>query len=470
MRLARRQEIREIDRLAVEKYGIPSERLMENAGSAMAREILADLSWDRGRHVLVLCGTGNNGGDGKVIARLLRREKKLRVREFDVPGDMPAPADLEGAGLIVDAIFGVGLNRPIEGRLRDLIEQVNQVETVRIAVDLPSGLDADRGVVLGACVKAHRTLTCGLAKPGFFFQEGPARCGRITVLKIGFPKELEMATASSCFLIRTREAARLLPVPSPSANKTHFGRVLVIGGSPGMEGAAVLSATAAARAGAGYVTLCTPGEIPFDRRPPDFLTLPWDRLLTEDLSRYRSVVIGPGLGIFPDRMEILEKILEARLKTVLDADALTLIAKSRNLTLHGDCVLTPHAGELSRLIPLAARDIEENRLTAAEGAAIEYGALVLLKGFHSLVTDGRRSWVIGTGNAALAKAGSGDVLSGFIGGWAAQGLGLKESAVLAATLHGEIADRWVRQGNGQRTLMASDLPGLLAGVLRRVSV
>lgn len=466
MRLARRQEIRDIDRLATERYGISSTELIENAGMAMAREILSDDGWDRARTALIVCGPGNNGADGRVIARRLR-EAGIGVRILEVSEKSVPPVAVEGVGLIVDAIFGVGLSRPIAGPLRGLIAILNRASAWRVAVDVPSGLDADRGVILGACFKAHRTLTCGLAKPGFFLQDGPAFCGRIKVLKVGFPTELERERADSCFLVRPKEAFHLRPVVPATANKTRFGRVLVIGGAPGMEGAAVLAANAAARAGAGYVTLCTPGRIPFDRRPADFLSLAWNRLPGEDLSRYQTVVIGPGLGTSPDRQGVLEKVLEARLKTVIDADALTLVAKSRHLALHGECVLTPHAGELSRLIPLTAQAIEESRLDAAREAALEYGALVLLKGFRTVVSDGVRCWIIGSGNAALAKAGSGDVLTGFIAGWAAQGLALREASVLAASLHGEIADRWVREGNGKRSLMASDLPRLLARVLRR---
>lgn len=466
MRLARRAEIQDIDRRATDEHGIPSARLMEAAGALMAEEIRRDRGWTRARGVLVLCGPGKNGGDGEVIARRLR-EARLNVevwREADGRA-IPPLGELSARGLIVDALFGVGLNRAVEGRLRELIARVNACGCPVFAVDVPSGLDADRGVALGAAVRATRTLTCGLAKPGFFLQDGPALAGRITVLKIGFPAGLEREVARTTFLIGLPSAAKLVPRGPATANKTGFGRVLVIGGRRGMEGAAILAATAAARAGAGYVTLCMPDGAPPERLP-DFLTLEWGKLAGENLSRSSAIVIGPGLGTGDDRREILKKVLAAGVKTVVDADALTILAENPEMRTHRNCVITPHAGELARLIPFKAADIEGDRLAFARLAAERAGAVALLKGLHTVVDDGRGSWIVGSGNSALAKAGTGDVLSGFIAGFAAQGLGIAEAAVLGAFVHGDIADRWVRAGKGSRTLLASDLPKSLSKTMR----
>lgn len=484
MRLARVEQIQEIDRLATSRFGLPARDLMDCAGARMAEFIRDDESWPRDRDVWVLCGPGKNGGDGQVLARHLR-SWGFRVRVWPretwaespalpvlsasdfARAELPSSQELASAALIVDALFGVGLNRPLDGFFRDLVSRVNASGRPVIAVDVPSGLDADRGIAWGDRVRATRTLTCGLAKPGFFLQDGPASCGRVHVLKIGFPLELERTVAADTFLIGRASARRLWPrPPSPTANKTKFGRVLVIGGCPGMEGAVVLSATAAARAGAGYVTLCTPGIVPFGPRPPDFLTLKWSEWSTADLTRYQAIIVGPGLGEGGDRADLLRKVVSSGVKTVVDAEALTVLAAHPDLRLHGNCVITPHAGELSRLIPAAAGDIERDRLKAVREASLARGSIALLKGFHTIVDDGAKSWIINSGNVALAKAGAGDVLAGFIAGFAAQGLGLAEASVLGAFLHGDIADRWVRAARGSRTLMASDLPRLLSSALR----
>lgn len=474
MRLARAEQIQEIDRLATQRYGIPSSELMDNAGSAIARWILEDRSWSRKRDVWILCGPGKNGGDGQVIARRLRESgAQVRVwpRETESnhlhPSDfanvvLPDVSDLAEASLIVDSMFGVGLNRPIEGLFRELILRINSSRARVIAVDLPSGLDANRGIAMNVCVRAHVTLTCGLAKPGFFLQDGPGLSGEIHVLKIGFPEILEKEIARDTFLIGRASARRLLPqIPSPTANKSKFGRVLIIGGDAGMEGAALLSAVAAARAGAGYVTLSTPEVIPFDRKPPDFLTLSWKEMRKADFTDFQSIVIGPGLGDRNDRLGILKKVVSSGVKSVIDADALNLLSKHSEIRLHHNCVITPHAGELARFISIEASEIERDRLRFARAASLARGSVALLKGYRTVVDDGLKSWIVNSGNVSLAKAGSGDVLSGFIAGFAAQGLSILDAAVIGAFLHGDIADRWVRSGFGSRTLMASDLPRLI---------
>ncbi|MBX2987313.1 MAG: NAD(P)H-hydrate dehydratase [Bdellovibrionaceae bacterium] len=469
MRLARQAEILEIDRLSASRFGLASAQLMENAGRAMAAEIGRWPGLRPSHRIVVLCGPGNNGGDGRVIARVLREKGFSRVEDFSFPRDFTAAeSDLNSADLIVDALFGVGLNRPLGAEWSSLIESVRRSRRPVIAVDVPSGLDADRGVPLGAAVKARWTLTCGLAKPGLFLQEGPGLCGKIKIVDVGFPRELLAEIASSCFLVGRSTARRLWPKRRAMANKSHFGRLLVLGGSPGMEGAAVLSATAGARAGAGYVLLSSPATIPFDRKPPDFLFHDFNRALRGDWGRARAVVLGPGLGVNVKTKDLLLRLKNSHPRVLVDADALTVCAEERLWPLPPEWLVTPHAGELSRFLKIPSTAIEEDRLGAARRASRMLGCRVLLKGFRTVIDDGRRSFIIHSGNSALAKAGSGDVLAGFIGGLWAQGLGVEEGAALGAYLHGAIADEWVKSGKPAMSLMASDLPRLLGGVMKRV--
>jgi NAD(P)H-hydrate epimerase len=368
------------------------------------------------------------------------------------------PQDFE---IIVDALFGVGLNRPIEGALKEQINKLNKFHRKVIAVDIPSGLDANTGVVLGVAVKAQWTLTIAPAKPGLFLQEGPAQCGRIQSLDIGFPRELLQKNANSVFLVGKASARKLLRSRTSTSNKSHFGHLLIIAGSAGMEGAALLVAEAAARMGCGYVTLCSPSLEIFKTSRPDFLRLSLDMFFKSDLKKYTAVVVGPGLGVSKQTSQILEYLLKHHGKVLVDADALTQLAQKPSLNLPESWLLTPHAGELSRILGVPAKELEKDRLESVQKAQKNKTCLVLLKGFRTVLGCPQKTYIIGSGNVALAKAGSGDVLSGFIGSLMAQKLATDKAAALGAYLHGWIADDWLRRGHSNRTLMASDLPELL---------
>jgi ADP-dependent NAD(P)H-hydrate dehydratase len=236
-----------------------------------------------------------------------------------------------------------------------------------------------------------------------------------------------------------------------------------------MEGAALLSAQAAARMGVGYVCVASPSKDLFLKMPPDFLRIDWAHILTMDLSPFSAVAIGPGLGMGSQTLQLLLRFKAENLKNVLvDADALTVAAKHKIWPLPESWVLTPHAGELSRILPLTAAQIEADRLKAVADASQVTGAQVLLKGFRSVLRSGQKSYLINSGNVALAKAGTGDVLTGFISSLMAQGLPSAQAAVLGAYLHGRIADRWVGRGHSSRTLLASDLPNLLPKLMNQV--
>jgi len=458
MRLATREEVYSIDKAAAKVYGLSSSLLIEKAGTALAQAfetILQQQGWSVKSKIGIWCGPGNNGVDGRVMAHLLR-EKSLSVEVLQ--GSAWDPVDFD---IIVDALFGVGLNRPVTGELKEKILALNQTRKTVIAVDIPSGLDANSGSVLGACVKARWTLTVAPAKPGLFLQEGPAHCGRIVSIDIGFPRELLRSRARSTFLIGAASARKLLPPRTLTANKTTFGNLLVIAGSEGMEGAALLSAEAAARMGCGYVSLCSPSESVFKKARPDFLNLSLKSFFQSDLKKYKAVLVGPGLGVNKQTEKVLEHLLKHHSQVLVDADALTVLAQKRAKDLPETWVLTPHAGELSRLTGTPAKELEADRLAGAQKAQKSLKCLVLLKGFRTVLATQAKSYIIGSGNVALAKAGSGDVLSGFISSLMAQGLASDQAAALGAYLHGKIADDWLRRGHSNRTLMASDLPELI---------
>jgi NAD(P)H-hydrate epimerase len=463
MRLATREEIYKIDQAAAEEYGLSTSRLIENAGHALTQsfeKIFHHEKWPKKWKIGIWCGAGNNGADGRVMAHLLR-EKDFSAEVLQ--GTSWRPQDFE---IVVDALFGVGLNRPIEGLLREQILKLNKAQRKVIAVDIPSGLDANTGVVLGAAVKAQWTLTIAPAKPGLFLNEGPAQAGHIQSLDIGLPRELVVKNADKVFLVGKASARKLLPARTATSNKSHFGHLLVVAGSAGMEGAALLVAEAAARMGCGYVTLCSPSAEIAKKSRPDFLHLSLEFFFKSDLKKYTAVVVGPGLGVNEQSSKIFDYLVRHHGKVLVDADALTVLSQRSALKLPESWLLTPHAGELSRILGIPAKELEKDRLQSVQKAQKNKTCLVLFKGFRTVLCGPQKTYIIGSGNVALAKAGSGDVLSGFIGSLMAQNLATDKAAALGAYLHGWIADDWLRRGHSSRTLMASDLPELLDASLR----
>lgn len=480
MRLATREEIQNIEKNLFANTSVTALDLMEMAGRKMTEKILQLPGIGPEHNLLIVCGPGNNGADGLTVARRLVEagfsnitlciasgapQSELWKIQFEkINKNIPkitwggnTALFFSKYDLIIDALFGIGLNRPIETPYKSLIEQMNKSKTSIVSLDVPSGLDVNRGIALGAGVKATMTLTCGLAKPGFFIQDGPGLCGRISILKIGFPDEIVKQNANSCFYMREKNVERLIPRRHKTANKSSFGKLLVLAGQSGMEGAAYLVGMAAARTGVGYVTLCTTATDYFKWAPADFLRLDLNKFFYMDLSQYTGVVVGPGFGVNENTLRVLQYLRKFDLKVLVDADAFTVYAENKMGSLPANWLITPHAGEMSRLLGVKAKEIEENRLWAVEEAHKITGANVLLKGFRTMVFNGRSKYIIGAGNSALAKAGTGDVLAGMIGSWIAQGLDVDKAAILGAFQHGRLADLWLSRGYSVRSLMASDL-------------
>jgi NAD(P)H-hydrate epimerase len=489
-----------LDRAAIDELGLPEMALMETAGRAVAEAALRMLGSERG-HVAVVCGPGNNGGDGFVAARVLRdrgldAEVYLAapraavhgqagdhlaiferaggsVRMIDSPEQLAAnDTRVIDAALVIDAVFGIGLARPIEGHLAEVVTMMLLAERV-LAVDLPSGLDADTGKPLGTAVIAERTVTMAALKIAQVSAPGFAHCGQVEVAEIGIPVPADDARAS---LVEADDVRQWLPHPRSLEHKGRRGHVLVVGGSPGMRGAGRLAALAALRAGAGLCTLAAEGE--FDA--PDSVmtrTLAVGGDLAALLTGKAAVAIGPGIGIAGAARARTLEVLRSGIPAVLDADALNAIAPEPELIAGaaGPVVVTPHPGEASRLLGISVGDIEADRLAAARALAAKTRAVVVLKGARTIVCDGsgdagavQHCSINPTGGPALATGGSGDVLAGTIAALLAQGLSALDAARAGAFVHGAAGDQ-LAELHGGRGVVSSDLPLAIASAIRALS-
>ncbi|WP_366553438.1 NAD(P)H-hydrate dehydratase [Aquibaculum sediminis] len=463
--------------------GVPGVRLMENAGRAVFDALRE--AWPLGRlrgDVVVLCGPGNNGGDGFVVARLLAeagwpvRLGLLGAREA-LKGDAAhhaalwngpiaglSPALLEGAGLVVDALFGAGLARPIEGLAAQTLTTARERGLPVLAVDVPSGLQGDSGAVLGAVVApADLTVTFFRPKPGHLLLPGRRLCGRLVVADIGIPETVLETIAPQLHRNQPPLWLQHWPRRTVESHKYHFGHALLVGGAE-MTGAARLAARAALRVGAGLVSLAAPSEAlaVYQLSSPSLIVLPGSdpQVLKRRLEdpRYNALLIGPGLGVGEETCAAAEALLASGRACVLDADALSSFAGAPSRlfgAIKGPAVLTPHDGEFARLFP----SLKGDRLQRASAAARESGAVVLLKGADAVIAapDGRAA-LVENAPPFLATAGTGDVLSGLIVGLLAQGLPAFEAAAAGAWLLGAAAQHF---GPG---LISEDLPDCLPAV------
>lgn len=473
-------EMRALEKVAIDELGIPAFTLMETAGRGVADAVL---ELDPVGHVAVVCGPGNNGGDGFVIARALRQHDVdavayLAVARDSVKGDAAAHLaileksggvvlnaadrldDIAGADIVVDALFGTGLTRKIEGKHAELVARMNEAARV-VAVDVPSGLATDTGATLGTCVQATHTVTMAALKPALVGAPGFAACGEVTVVDIGVPRAM-IATSAHASVVQPEDLA--LPHRKQTAHKTARGHVLVIAGSPGMRGAGRLAALAALRAGAGVVTLANTGELTAD---DSIMTKSIDGPLGELLDGKAAVVIGCGLGKSDLAKGWLSEVLAKGVPAVLDADALNLATPEMLAGAAGPIAITPHPGEAGRLLGMETKQIEADRLKSARALAAKTKAVAVLKGARSVICDGTleddHCLINPSGSAALATAGSGDVLAGCIGGLLAQGLSALDAVRTGVFVHGLAGD------DSDGTLISSDLPAAIGRVLRKLT-
>jgi hydroxyethylthiazole kinase-like uncharacterized protein yjeF len=488
------QQMRAFDHHASSVLGVPSIELMENAGRGAADGILRLLSGTAAKppRVVVVAGSGNNGGDGFVVARRLLGAQLLVETFLALPasklsgdarvnydallaagaavvelgGDLaPLASALTGADLLVDALFGTGLDRAITGFLAQVIELMNGAACRKVALDLPSGLHADTGRVLGACVSADHTFTFAHPKLGLCTPRGSAYSGTLEVCDIVQPSD-PSATGISAQIPEPRDVTQLLPQRRSTLHKSSAGRVLVVAGSPGKLGAALLSAHGAQRAGAGLVTIVSAPAAAdaLDLRVLEAMTARLDPAapavsLEPLLQKADVVVVGPGLGLDAAARELVDAVVFGfRGPKVIDADAISHFkGRAQELSRAERVVLTPHAGELGRLLGVPYEVVEDDRFGGVERAVELTGAVVLLKGRYTIIgSPGALPLVNPTGGPVLATGGSGDVLSGVIGALACE-LAPRDAALAGAYLHGAAAEAWAEARGTDRGLLAHEI-------------
>lgn len=478
--LYRADQCRELDRRAIEKFGISASILMERAGAA-AFNVLRE-TWPEARRIAVMCGVGNNAGDGYVIARLAH-EQGLKVSVFQVgdadklPGDALAALQrllgmdvsplayqeqpLTDFDVIVDALLGTGLSGDVRSNFMLAINAVNQAKVPVLAVDVPSGLNADTGMICAAAVRAAATVTFIGVKQGLLTGDAPDYTGRISFNDLSLPAEIYADLEPAAVRLDYAQRAGYLLPRARTAHKGDCGHVLIVGGNVGMSGAVCLTGEAALRTGAGLVSIATRrlhAPLLSSRRPELMCHGVESGEELKELSQRASVIaIGPGLGKDAWAQAMVAMAVARNLPLVVDADALNLLAHVP-LQRH-NWVLTPHPGEAARLLEMRVDGVQQDRFAAARLLADRFTATVVLKGAGTLVVPAKgEPGICCAGNPGMASGGMGDVLTGIIAALIAQGLELQEAARLGVCLHAEAADLAVR-GIGERGLLASDLMG-----------
>lgn len=490
------KEMKQIDSDTIEGTGIPSMVLMERAALAVVGEIRQRVD---APSVLCVCGCGNNGADGLAIARILKeagiraevlllgreehatsewKQQRAIIEKLSIPVvTNPTPSEYT---VIVDALFGVGLRRAIEGDFADWIEKINGSGALVIAVDMPSGIAAGTGEVKGIAVKADVTVTFGLLKSGLVFFPGAMYAGEVCVKEIGFPMQNVEKARPQLYTFQ-REDLVMLPARRADLHKGSAGKILIIAGSKNMAGAAVLSAKAAYRTGAGLVRILTPeaNRLIVQTALPEAVLLTYEKeneaetLLIEALQWADVVAAGPGLSQAELSYRLTEKLSgyaaeHKEKKYVLDADALKLLAAHRELWkgFAGCTVITPHMGEMAAILGISVQELQKNRIALAKSVGMEYNLICVLKDARTIVCEGEGACFVNTsGNSGMATAGSGDVLTGVIAGCLSMGCSLRRAAELGVFLHGLAGDE-AKKRFGEHALMAQDIADGIAAVLK----
>jgi hydroxyethylthiazole kinase-like uncharacterized protein yjeF len=475
-------QVRELDRIAVAKHGIPSYTLMTRAAEAALRTFHA--RWPTATKLLIYCGAGNNAGDGYVLARLaLAAGATVLVVALVPPGELRGDAaraseDAVAAGVIIepfdaaadqvlrfgpdviaDALLGIGLDRPLRGDFARAVAQLNASNLPILALDVPSGLHADTGLPLGLAVRATVTITFVGLKQGLFVGVAADYCGRLEFADLGVPPEVQQPLRPLLERLTTAELRAGLPPRTRTAHKGAHGRVLLIGGCAGMSGAIRLAADAALRAGAGLVYVAThPQSVqPVLSGRPEIICHGVTN--TEELDSLVAladgIVVGPGLGRSDWANRLWHKVLETRLPLVVDADALNLLAGTP--CTRGGWILTPHPGEAARLLGKTAEDVQLDRLSSVRELARRYEGVAILKGAGTLIASSATEpvQVCDRGNPGMATAGMGDVLAGVLGALVVQGNELALAARAGVLLHAMAGDQ--AAADGERGMIASDL-------------
>ncbi len=498
------KEMAKLDRITINEVGIPGIVLMENAGRGAFDFFLKVLPDLLERRIGVVCGSGNNGGDGFVIARLCH-QKGADVRvfcakdpwqltgdamtNFEVISNLNIPVyilkdddsdfweNLRECTAVVDAIFGTGLSREVTGAFERLIKEINRMNVPVLSVDIPSGIDGSTGRVMGVAVQALATATFGLPKIGHYVWPGSMHTGMLEVIDIGIPNEIVEQASLNRFILTEQLVSRWIEPRQPVAHKGQAGHMVILAGSPGKTGAAAMAANSAVRSGAGLITLMVPESLNpiLEEKTTESMTYPLKETLEHTISLEaeeeilsflkdkESFAIGPGLSQNGETRELVRRLVTlVECPMVIDADGLNAIAGYTEEVLKNSkapIVLTPHPGEMSRLVNMSVADVQINRLGVAQSFSRKYGVVVVLKGYKTIIAapDGRVA-INKTGNPAMASGGMGDILTGLIGAFLAQGIGAFEAACLGVYVHGFAADIIIKRRKwGTRGLAATDI-------------
>lgn len=515
------KEMRELDRIAIEEQNIPGLTLMENAGAGVVRWTEEYKGPVHSKKITVVCGKGNNGGDGFVVARLLlQKGAQVRVLLLSPPDSIQGDAKINldrlitiggridliselsqkttqsmmnESDLIIDALFGTGLSSNTTGRIADFIEIINDSRKRNadssprvIAVDIPSGINADSGQNMGSAILADLTVTFGHPKRGHFLFPGATHAGVVKTVDIGIPKAVTDQANVSVYLLTASDFSSYLSERPRNSHKGSFGHVGVIAGSGGKSGAAILTSVAALRSGAGLVTLATPKsvEASLPSRPPEIMTFPLPEtpsrtlsskgldLILQFLSDKKVVALGPGLSGHPQTETLIRKIVPSLTQPiVIDADGLNAFIGHLDLLSRSKAplILTPHPGEMGRLLGLKAQAVQKDRLGIAKSFAQEHGVILVLKGANTVIATPEGALYFNpTGNAGMASAGTGDVLTGIIAGLIAQNHDIEFSVKLGVYLHG-LAGDLAAQSVGPVGFLAGEVSALIPKALAILS-
>ncbi len=504
MKVSTVDEIRGLDRQAIENFGIPEDILMENAGLSMYFVIMKEFEVIN-KNFLIFCGAGNNGGDGLVVARklhssggkvkifLLDNESKFKGaarQNFEIVSKIPLEihrigsieaieSAIQHSDAIVDAILGTGLTREVSGLCKEVIQMINDSHKVVFSLDIPSGISGDTGKLQGIAIRADYTVTFGLPKIGNIFYPGYKYCGKIYVSHISFPPSLYNINSIKVEISSPSE----LPEREKSAHKGDFGEVLFIAGASSYFGAPYFSALSFLKSGGGYSRLATPTSIsPFLACKgseivfaPQIETTSGSIALKNKDSLLRlsenmdMVVIGPGLSLNEETQQLVQELtLEIQKPLLLDGDGITAISKDLELIKKrkAETIITPHLGEMSRLAGMNISELNENKIVIVRKMAKDLNAMVVLKGAHSLIAYPNETTFINmSGNSGMATAGSGDILTGIIAGMAGQGLPLKDAVLTGVFIHGLSGDL-AAADKGEDGITAQDIMDYLPASIK----
>jgi len=509
MKVVTAQQMREIDRATIQDFGFPGRVLMENAGNAVAQAATELLP--PGRCALIFCGKGNNGGDGFVAARHLAAagfapQVALLADGDELTGDAAAnykyarvfdlpihenPSDelikelLLSAGVVIDAILGTGISGQVQGRSREIIELLASYQGPIIAVDVPSGIDANTGVILGAAIKADVTVTFGLPKQGLYLYPARDYCGQIRIIDISLAPPTINRPQLNTYITTAADVTATLPKRAADAHKGDAGRVLLIAGSAGLTGAATMASMAAARTGAGLVTLAIPAALNpiLEAKCTEVMTYPlmdhgcgYLRMRNaKDILRLAqaadAIAIGPGLGREENTFELVRHLVaEIDAPIVLDADGVNAFIghKEELAASSAELIITPHPGELANLTDLEIAEIQADRVGVAQKWATELNAVMVLKGAATVAAaPDRETWINTTGNSGMASGGMGDILTGMVAALLASGAEGLQAAAAAVWMHGRAADM-AAEKIGPRGYLPTDLLDLIPAVFEEI--